>query len=150
MLFNTGSEEAGLRGALAYSERHREELLNIETIFIALDTMREVDQLRVFTLGQNGTQKNCDAVGELIINAGNNCGIEIRKSMLLFGATDAEGFSRNGIRSCGFCGVALKPKLYYHTRFDTWDSINKECLQLSHEICMESARLYDNKGIKSS
>ena len=146
----TGSEEAGLRGALAYSERHREELLNIETIFIALDTMREVDQLRVFTLGQNGTQKNCDAVGELLINAGNNCGIEIRKSMLLFGATDAEGFSRNGIRSCGFCGVALKPKLYYHTRFDTWDSINKECLQLSHEICMESARLYDNKMIKSS
>ena len=64
---------------------------------MALDTMREVDQLRVFTLGQNGTQKKRDAVGELLINAGNNCGTEIRKSMLLFGATDAEGFSREGV-----------------------------------------------------
>lgn len=74
----TGSEEAGLRGALAYAQRHRKELSNTETIFIALDTMHEVDQLRVFTLGQNGTQKNSNPVGELLMKAGKNCGVEIR------------------------------------------------------------------------
>jgi len=111
--------------------------------------MREVDQLRAFTLGQNGTQKNNDAIAELLCEAGRNCGIEIQKSRLLYGATDAEGFSRNGIRSCGFCGVNLKPQLYYHTRFDTIDTINKECLHLTHGICMETARLYDStKGIE--
>jgi aminopeptidase YwaD len=146
----TGSEEAGLRGALAYSERHRNELTSVETIFIALDTLREIDQFRAFTLGQNGTQKNSSAVGELLCEAGKNCGIKIRKSKLLFGATDAEGFSRNSIQSCGFCGVNLKPQLYYHTRFDTCDNISNECLQLSHEICMETARLYDsNEGINN-
>lgn len=145
----TGSEEAGLRGSLAYAERHREELLNVETIFIALDTMRDIDQLRVFTLGLNGTQRNSDVVGELLIEVGNNWGVEIRKSKLLFGATDAEAFSRNGILSCGFCGVDLKPKLYYHTRFDTWNNINRECLQISRKICIETAHLYDNKGIET-
>lgn len=146
----TGSEEAGLRGALAYAQRHRKELSNIETIFIAIDTMHEVDQLRVFTLGQNGTQKNSNAVGELLMKAGKNCGVEIRNSKLLFGATDAEGFSRYGIRSCAFCGVSLLPRLYYHTRFDTWDNINKDCLQISHEICMETTRLYDNESMKTT
>jgi Zn-dependent M28 family amino/carboxypeptidase len=146
----TGSEEAGLRGALTYAQRHKKELLNIETIFIALDTMHEVDQLRVFTLGQNGTQKNSHAVGALLMNAGKNCGVEIRNSKLLFGATDAEGFSRYGIQSCALCGVSLLPRLYYHTRFDTFDNINKDCLQLSHEICMETIRLYDREGIKTT
>lgn len=142
----TGAEEAGLRGALAYSERHKKELSGVETIFIALDTMREADKLRAFTLGCNGTQKNSFAVSELICEAGKTLGVEIQKSKLLYGATDAEGFSGNGIRACGFCGVSLKPKLYYHTRFDTFDNINMECIRLALEICMETARLYDKNG----
>lgn len=140
----TGSEEAGLRGALAYSERHSKELSSVDTIFIAIDTMREVGQLRAFTSGQNGIQKNSRAVCELLCEAGKKCCKKIQKSKLLFGATDAEGFSRNGIQSSGFCGVNLKPKLYYHTRFDACDNISKECLQISREICMETVRLYDN------
>ncbi len=146
----TGSEEAGLRGALNYAQRHRMELSNVETIFIALDIMHEINQLRVFTLGQNGTQKNSNAVGALLIKAGENCGVEIRNSKLLLGATDAEGFSRYSIQACALCGVSLLPRLYYHTRFDTWDNINKDCLQLSHELCMEATRLYDHVGIKTT
>ncbi len=144
----TGSEEAGLRGSLAYSEQHAEELLSVETIFIALDTMRENDKLKSIIVGQNGLVKNSVAVGELLNEAGENCGKEIEQSKLIFGASDAESFSRKKIRSCGFCGADLKPQLYYHTRYDTWDNISEECLQLSLEICLEASRLYDqNEGI---
>ena len=144
----TGAEESGIRGALAYAKRHREKLSSVETIFIALDTMREIDQLRAFVLGQNGMQKNSNTVFELINEAGKNCGANIRKAKLLFGATDAEAFSRNDLQACGFCAVALTPQLYYHTRHDTWDNISEECLQLSLEVCMEAAHLYDeNNGM---
>lgn len=61
--FSTGSEEAGLRRALAYAKRHKTELQQVETVFIAMDTMREIEQLQIYTSGCTGTQKNSNAVG---------------------------------------------------------------------------------------
>ena len=117
--------------------------------FIALDTLREIKHLQAYTIGQNGMQRNSEAVGELLNEAGRNCGIMIPRAKAYPGATDAEGFSRNGILSCGFCGVDHDPKLYYHTRHDTCDNISEECLKLSLEICLETSHLYDkNNGIQ--
>jgi len=93
-------------------------------------------------------QKNSEAVGQLLEEAGKNCGITIPKLILFVGATDAEAFSRYGIQACGFCGVDRNPRLYYHTRYDTWDNISEECLELSLDVCLEASRLYDkNNGI---
>ena len=68
----SGSEEAGLRGAVAYAKRHEAELKEIETVVIAMDTMREIEQLQIYTQGCTGTQKNSNAVGELVYEAGVN------------------------------------------------------------------------------
>lgn len=62
------------------------------------------------------------------------------------GAIDAEGFSMYGLTAAGFCGVNHDAKRYYHTRQDTADNINPECISLSLDICREAARLYDEKG----
>lgn len=142
----TGSEEAGLRGAVAYAKRHQEELKSIETVVIAMDTMREIEQLQIYTQGCTGTQKNSNAVGELIYEAGVNCGIEMKETDIYPGAVDAEGFSRYGIEAVGFCGVNHDPKTYYHTRLDTPDNMNEECINLSLDICLEAAELYDRMG----
>lgn len=142
----SGSEEAGIRGALAYAKAHKEELENTETVFIAMDTMREVSQLQIYTQGCTGTQKNSNAVAEIIYEAGQNCGIEMPETELYPGAIDAEGFSRLGLLASGFCGVNHDPKTYYHTRLDTADNINEECINLSLDICLEAAKLYDEKG----
>lgn len=141
----TGGEESGLRGALAYSEKHKKEFLNsdVGTIFIALDTMREIEQLQIYTKGQNGLQKNSESVGELLRRSGRACSLILPEASLYPGATDAEGFSRNGIKSCGLCGVDHKPQAYYHTRYDTWNNISQECLKKSLQICMEASRLFD-------
>ena len=66
------------------------------------------------------------------------------------GAVDAEGFSRYGIEAVGFCGVNHDPKTYYHTRLDTADNMSEECINLSLDICLEAAELYDQRqGIES-
>lgn len=142
----SGSEEAGIRGALAYARAHKEELENVETVFIAMDTMREVEQLQIYTQGCTGTQKNSNAVAEIIYEAGVNCGIEMKETEIYPGAIDAEAFSRLGLLASGFCGVNHDPKTYYHTRLDTADNISEECINLSLDICLEAAKLYDEKG----
>ncbi|MCM1115752.1 MAG: M28 family peptidase [Clostridium sp.] len=142
----TGSEEAGLRGAVAYAKRHQNELKEVETVVIAMDTMREIEQLQIYTQGCTGTQKNSNAVGELIYEAGVNCGIEMKETDIYPGAVDAEGFSRYGIEAVGFCGVNHDPKTYYHTRLDTPDNMSEECINLSLDICLEAAELYDQRG----
>lgn len=142
----TGSEEAGLRGAVAYAKRHQEELKATETVVISMDTMREIEQLQIYTQGCTGTQKNSNAIGELLYEAGVNCGIEMKETDIYPGAVDAEGFSRYGIEAVGFCGVNHDPKTYYHTRLDTADNISEECINLSLDICLEAAELYDRNG----
>ena len=142
----SGSEEAGIRGALAYAQKHKAELEEVETVFIAMDTMRETEQLQIYTQGCTGTQKNSNAVAEIIYEAGVNCGIEMKETELYPGAIDAEAFSRVGLLASGFCGVNHDPKTYYHTRLDTADNISEECINLSLDICLEAAKLYDEKG----
>ena len=142
----TGSEEAGLRGAVAYAKCHEDELKAVETVVISMDTMREIEQLQIYTQGCTGTQKNSNAVGELLYEAGVNCGIEMKETDIYPGAVDAEGFSRYGIDAAGFCGVNHDPKTYYHTRLDTADNMSEECINLSLDICLEAAELYNQMG----
>lgn len=145
----SGSEEAGLRGALAYAKRHCEEWQNeyVETIFVAMDTMHEIDRLQLYTRGCTGTQKNSNAVAELMYEAGQKCGLDLKETNIYPGAVDAEAFSRvthNMVESVGFCGVNHNPKTYYHTRMDTADNINEECIFNALDVCLEAAQLYDD------
>jgi len=142
----TGSEESGLRGAKAYAKKHQKELQEIETVFISMDTMREIEQLMVYTRGCTGTIHNSEAVGDLLHEAGKNHGIDMPRAGIYPGAVDSEGFTMYGIRAAGFCGVNHDPKTYYHTRLDTFDNISPECIELSLDICLETAKLYDEAG----
>lgn len=144
--FLAGSEEAGIRGSAAYAKAHKDDLTDVETVFIALDTMREIEQLQIYTNGCTGTQKNSNAVSELIYQAGVRCGIEMPETELYPGAIDSESFSRNGLLASGFCAVNHDPKTYYHTRLDTPDNMSEECINLSLDICIEAAKLYDEAG----
>ena len=145
----TGSEEAGLRGAKAFAKAHKAELSDpaVETVFIAMDTLREVEELRVCGFGCTGTVRNDKAVGRLIHDAGLACGVDIPDSELYPGAIDAEAFSMFGLRASGFTAVSHDAKRYYHTRQDTCDNMDEDCLVLSLNICKAAARLFDERGV---
>ena len=146
----SGSEEAGLRGARAFAKAHHEELSdpNVETIFIAMDVMREIEELRVARFGCTGTVKNDPAVGELIRDAGRACGVEMPDTELYPGAIDSEAFSVLGLRASGFTAGSHDAKRYYHTRMDTPDNMDPDTLAVSLNICKEAARIFDKEGVK--
>ena len=139
----TGGEESGLRGAFAYAKKHRQELLETNTVVIAADTIHSTDQLMIYTRGINFTQKNNKEVCELLRKAGKECGVTLPDTDFYLGATDADAFSRNGIKAAAICGVHHTPSTYYHTRFDTWNNIDKDCIALTRDILKASIRLYD-------
>ncbi|MDR2753571.1 MAG: M28 family peptidase [Oscillospiraceae bacterium] len=145
----TGSEEAGLRGAKAFALAHHETLSdpNVETIFVAMDTMREVEELRICNFGCTGTVYNDYAVGDLLRDAGKACGVDIPNSELYPGAVDSEAFSVYGLRANGFTGVSHDAKRYYHTRQDTPDNMDADCVTLSLNICKEATRIFDENGM---
>ncbi len=143
----SGSEEAGLRGAKAFARRHRRELTETETVFIALDTLRETEQLQVYTSGMCGTQKASGAAGALVMEAARDCGVELRYAGPYPGAVDSDAFAREGLPACGLCGVDHDPKPYYHTRLDTPENIDPACIALCAKICLRAAELYDRRGI---
>ena len=142
----TGGEESGLRGAMAFVKAHKEELKAVDTVFIALETLRETGQLMVYPLGMNGTQKNSRRATALLQKAGRRLGFPLREAGLYPGATDAEAFSREGLTACGLCGVDHAPQPYYHTRYDTFDNISPECLRRSLDLCLETAALFDGQA----
>lgn len=147
--FISGAEEAGIRGARAFARKHKKELQDVESVLIAMDTMREIEQLQIYNIGCTGTVHSSKAVGDLIHEAGINCGIDMPRAQLYPGAIDSDAWAQEGLTAAGFCGVNHNPKRYYHTRQDTADNISPECIELSLEICLEIAELYDkNGGIK--
>ncbi len=142
----TGAEEAGLRGAKAFAKKHLKELSEVDTVFIAMDTMREIEEMRVCNIGCTGTVRNDKAVGVLLHEAGRACGVEIPDGEVYPGAVDSEAFSMFGLRATGFTAVSHEAKRYYHTRHDTADNIDMDCIALSLNICKEAARIFDQKG----
>ena len=64
-----GGEEAGLRGTKAFMKAHAEEYKNekdVETIFIALDTIREHEFMAIYDKDMTGMVKNDTRVAKLI------------------------------------------------------------------------------------
>ncbi len=139
----TGSEEAGLRGAKAFSKKHAEELNKIDTVIIPLETLRECRHLAVYTRDQTGTVHNDEALADLLIAAGKKVGQDLPRADIYPGSTDAAAFTQAGLRSVGLGGVDHDPQLYYHTRHDSYDNISPECIEKAIEISYEAAYMFD-------
>jgi len=134
----TDGEESGLRGAMAYAERHRQELIDTNSIVIAVDTIHDPEQLMIYHRGINFTQKNSTEVCKLLHEAGLSCGRDIPYTDFYPGANDSEAFSRNGIKAAAICAVQHTPSSYYHTRYDSWDNLNPEGIEIVRRIVSQA------------
>jgi putative aminopeptidase FrvX len=101
----TGSEEIGLRGAKDFCKKHAEEFSDVETIFIALDTIRDYDHMGIYNKDMSGFVKNDPEVCNLLREAGNIAGLEnLPYRTVTIGSSDAAAVSRskNATNPAGF------------------------------------------------
>lgn len=142
----TDGEEAGLRGASAFARENISMLMDKNTVFIAMDTIHEKEELRIYGRGINYTEENADEVCDLLYFSAMKHGLDLPYAEFYPGAVDAEAFSREGVKAAGICGVRHTPAPYYHTRMDTYTNLNPECIELVRDIVKTSIDMFDGAG----
>lgn len=143
----TGSEEAGLRGAKDYVERHARELNGVETVVISLDTMRDLDHLYVYNRDMNQLVKHDPRACRLLQESLQRCGINHPYAGLWCGSTDATAFSQAGIPAVALCAMDPSPAHWYHSRRDNWDIMDPACIEKTLEILLDFLRTFDKNGL---
>ncbi|MBQ8575361.1 MAG: M20/M25/M40 family metallo-hydrolase [Clostridia bacterium] len=142
----TGSEEAGLRGAKAWCEKHKDEFNDVPTFVYSYDTIAQNDQLMVNYRDLNGTVKVDKDVSDLFIEASEELNIPCKKGMVppLGGATDSAAFAQAGMRSTGVTALNHALPDFYHTRLDNPDALNASCLADCFAVSVKVLEKFDN------
>lgn len=143
----TGSEEAGLRGAKHFAARHKAALSDIETIVVALDTIRDLEHLHVYNRDLNGTVAHDPAVCKLLKDAGADCGLHLQYATVFLGSSDATAFTQAGYRAAALCAMDPAPADYYHNRRDDWNNMNPACIRKTAELVLAAILKYDREGL---
>lgn len=141
----TGSEEAGLRGAKAWCEDHKNDFQDVPTFIYAYDTIHDPKYLMANYRDLNGTVKADADVADLFMEAAADLNIKCTKGMVppLGGATDSAAFAQAGFRAAGITGLNHKLEDYYHTRRDTYDNMNKQGLADCYAISVRVLEKFD-------
>ncbi len=143
----TGSEEAGLRGAKAFCKAHKNELSDVETVFVGLDTIRDYDFAAVYSRDLTGTVKNDADACALVKEAAKQTGLDLPYKSVFFGATDAAAVTQAGMKAVSVAAMDPAPAKYYHTRLDTADNLDIKTVEAVLGVALETAFLFDEKGL---
>lgn len=143
----SGSEEVGLRGAKAYAKAHKEELGDVPTVVVALDTFRDLEDMAVYDRDLSGTLQHDWQVKHLLQNCAKECGYELPFASIYVGGSDAAAFTREGYKASCLAAMNPDPPAYYHTRRDTVDNMHPECITTGIEIMVETVCTYDKIGL---
>lgn len=143
----TGSEEAGLRGAKAFCKAHKNELSDVETVFVGLDTIRDYDFAAVYSRDLTGTVKNDAGACALVKETAKQTGLDLPYKSVFFGATDAAAVTQAGMKAVSVAAMDPAPAKYYHTRLDTADNLDIKTVEAVLGVALETAFLFDEKGL---
>ena len=142
----TGSEECGLRGSMAWSEKHKGEFDDVPTFIYAYDTIYDPKYLMANYRDLNATVKTDKDANDLFMEACAEIGVHCSKGMVppLGGATDSAAFAKAGFRAAGITGLNHKLESYYHTRRDTYDNMNAQGLADCFAASVKTLEMFDN------
>ena len=143
----SGSEEAGLRGSKAYAKRHEQEMKDIPTCVVALDTFRDLEYMAVYDRDLSGTLQHHWGAKHLVKNAAANCGYDLKFESIYIGACDAAAFTQRKIPATGFAAMDPAPADYYHTRHDNPENLRIDALEAGIEVMCEAVCMYDKEGL---
>lgn len=145
----SGSEEAGLRGSMAWCESHKDEFNDVPTFIYSYDTIHDPKYLMANYRDLNATVKVDKDVSDLFVECAEELGIQCSKGMVppLGGATDSAAFAKAGMRATGITGLNHALEDYYHTRRDTYDNMNLDGLADCYAVSVKVLEKFD-KGAK--
>ena len=141
----TGSEEAGLRGAKAWCEAHKEDYRDVPTCVISFDSIYNPDWLMVNRRDLNNTVDSDEDLCDYFLLAAEDAGVPCRdgKVPLFGGATDSAAFTQGGFRSIGITGLSHRLERFYHTRLDTPENLSPGALENCYRATAEFIRSAD-------
>ncbi len=147
-----GAEEEGLRGSKAFAEAHGEEYAKdgVETVFVALDTLRDYDFMGIVTKDMTATVGLDKQACALMKKAADNAGVPVSFTTTPLGSTDAAAMQQGGIKSVAMTSMDPAPARYYHTRLDNVSVLEMKTLEDALKVVLETVFLFDEQGLKDS
>ncbi len=143
----TGCEEAGLEGARAYVKMHKPEWNDVETVAIAVDTLRDLKDMAVYNRDLNGRVRHDPALCALLKDAAKTCGLDLPYATVTIGSSDGTAFTQAGVRAAALCAMDPAPAHYYHNRRDTWENLDENCLVQGARVLGAALEKYDREGL---
>jgi hypothetical protein len=135
------AEEAGLRGARAFCNKHGQELLNTKTYVFNIDTLYKLKDLTFLAKDLNSTVKLSRAMAQDGVDIAKSLGYPARIASMPFGAgsTDAAEFGKLGVEAINMAGISFDIRrfgddLVYHTPDDVTEYIEPELVEASLKI----------------
>lgn len=142
----TGSEEAGLRGAKAWTKTHRDDYHDVPTYIICFDTIHDPEHLMVNKRDLNSTVASDEELCRMFLNAAEEAGVQCKtgKVPLFGGSTDSAAFTQGGFRSIGVTGLNHVLEDYYHTRRDSFDNMDPAGLENCYKALIKLVEAVDS------
>lgn len=145
-LISFGSEEAALRGAHAYANKYKKQLLEEKAFLFNVDTIKEKKYLTIVSSEINTLvffdKKNI----QLVADAFNATQTPYHILPLGVGASDASAFHIAGLPAVCLIGMrsdVLDP--VYHTRLDVVENMEPEALDAVKNVLIQFVETWDKK-----
>ncbi len=144
-----GSEEAGLKGSMAFINKHKNEEWLKNTYVINLDSIRDYDHFNVIKgdlwLGSRFDQDMVNMAVDAMKETGRKGGVIVNP----IGGCDSTPFYRAGVKTATL--IAQDPTLtdYYHTSKDTFEDLDMRTLADFSEVLIrltDKVAAYHNCG----
>lgn len=142
IILSTDGEEAGQRGAIAYTLSHRDELKRTPSYIINIDSIYIKSELAVMLRDIHGFVPLSKSLAGICLETAAALGYSMKTITLPFGSgTDAAPFSRLGVAAASI--IAMPTSLFeqghtYHTLNDTVENIEPEAVKAVFDIVVNA------------
>lgn len=144
-------EEAGLRGAKRFAERHRAELHAVPTYVVNVDGVYDERHLTIIDRELSTGVRHDAQLIRLARERAEARGRVIHQHPIPLGATDATAFAQAGVKTVALlCQDATRLVPNYHTRLDTLEHVRPESLSVMLQLVLDMIEELDRDGSASA
>jgi aminopeptidase YwaD len=138
-----GSEEAGVRGARRYVERHLDELKRLDARVLNIEMVAH-PEIAILTTDVNGTVKNSPEMVESVVAAALRARVPFRVQSASFGGPGCDGapFSQAGLKALTLLPFKMPQQMvaFYHQKWDSPEILTIEPLLNVLKLALEWVR----------